>query len=472
MLAGKYQRRPTDHRGLQHRVRLSVGGVKLRWLVAPAGLQRLPQDVLLGYAREGDRVLEDVHPKAGVKLLHLLESFQKGGDFQVVVVLQPVAEGPHATLTEDAVAVVVLRQRENVLTLELGIPGQVGWKTGEVQLVRAVEPLVREPGLGQGGAAGLDPLVVRDARGQVVQHVQELEPGGVYEHDATVLLRSEGILVLGHERDEVLADELEVVVARVEAQHRHLVEPLQDLLALRLGDAVDVGKAELVYHVRYDCLVAPLQGLVEEVDQLVRVPGDDVLRLWVQRVRNGYGDGHVLALVEEVGGGSFRLAYVLIRLEVVNDRVGVSRRLPLGTAGGFPGGGLFVFPLLDHRVTRVSQELGSHQGETVGVLPLHGLALAVPPYDQLALFVQLRHGSTSSFGIALLATVPEATVVLEDGLCLGVITVHPSAQNVPLAPMATTSVMGMNAPPLCLPFKPFCSDEAATSLGVEGFLVG
>ena len=379
VLAGEYQRRSADHRGLQHRVRLNVGGVKLRRLVTPAGLQRLSQDVLLGYAREGDRVLEDIHPKAGVELFHLLKRLQEGGDVQVVVVLQPVTGGPHATLAEDSVAVVVLLQREHVLALEPGLPGHVRRKTGEVQLVRTVEPLVREPGLGEGGAVGLDPLVVRDARGQVVQHIQKLEPGRVYEHDATVLLRRESILALGHERDEVLADELEVVVARVETQHRHLVEPLQDLLTLRLGDTGDVGKAELVYHVRYDCLVAPLQGLVEEVNQLVRVPGDNVLGLWVQRVRNGYGDGHVLALVEEVGGGSFRLARVLVRLEVVDDCVGVSRRLPLWTDGGFPGSRLFVFPLLDHRVTRVSQELGSHQGEIVGVLPLQGLALAVPP---------------------------------------------------------------------------------------------
>ena len=164
VLAGEYQRRPADHRGLQHRVRLSVGGVKLGRLVAPAGLQRLPQDVLLGYTRKGDRVLEDVHPKAGVELLHLPQRFQEGGDVQVVVVLQPVAGGPHATLVEDAVAGVVLLQREHVLALELEIPGQVGRKAGKVQLFRAVEPLVREPGLGQGGAVGLDPLVVRDAR--------------------------------------------------------------------------------------------------------------------------------------------------------------------------------------------------------------------------------------------------------------------------------------------------------------------
>ena len=132
VLAREYKRRPSDHRGLQHGVRLCVGGVKLGRLVAPAGLQRLAQDVLLGYARKEDRVLEDVHPKAGVELLHLLQGFQEGGNVQVVVELQPVAEGSHATLAEDAMAVVVLLQREYVLTLELGIPSHVGRKPGKV----------------------------------------------------------------------------------------------------------------------------------------------------------------------------------------------------------------------------------------------------------------------------------------------------------------------------------------------------
>ena len=95
-------------------------------------------------------------------------------------------------------AVVVLLKREYVLTLELGIPSHVGWKAGKVQLVRAVEPLVQEPGLGQGGPVGLDPLVVSDARGQVVQHIQELEPGSADEHDAPILLRREDIFVPGH----------------------------------------------------------------------------------------------------------------------------------------------------------------------------------------------------------------------------------------------------------------------------------
>ena len=119
-------------------------------------------------------------------------------------------------------------------------------------------------------------------------------------------------------------------MARVEAQHRHLVEPSQDLLALRLRNAVNVWKPELVYHIRYDCLVTPLQGLVEEMDQLVRVFRDDVLGLWVQRVRDGDRDGYVLALVEKVVGRAGSLARVLVRLEVVDNRVGVRFRLPLG----------------------------------------------------------------------------------------------------------------------------------------------
>ena len=190
--------------------------------------------MLLGDARERNRVLEDVHSKAGVELLHLLQRFQEGGNVQVVVVLQPVADGLHAKIAEDAMAGIVLLEREYVRVLELGIPSQVGGKPGKVQLVWAVKPLVREPRLGKRGAVCLDPLVVCDARGQVVQNIQELELGRVDEHDSTVLLRREDFAVLSHERDEVLANELEIVVARVETDHRHLVDPFQDLLALRL----------------------------------------------------------------------------------------------------------------------------------------------------------------------------------------------------------------------------------------------
>ena len=68
---------------------------------------------------------------------------------------------------------------------------------------------------------------------------------------------------------------------------------------------------------------------MEKTDQLVRILGDDVLGLGVQRVREGYGNGHVLALVRKVAGGLGSLAHVLVRLEVVDDRVGVRRRLLL-----------------------------------------------------------------------------------------------------------------------------------------------
>ena len=148
MLSREYERWTTDHRDLQHAVRLLVGGVKLGWLVAPARLQRLAQDVLLGDTRKRDRVLEDVNTKVCVERLHLLKRLQEGGDVQIVVVLQPVAEGLHASLAEDAVAVVVLLERKDVLVLELRIPGQIRWQARKVQLGRAVEPLVGEPGLG------------------------------------------------------------------------------------------------------------------------------------------------------------------------------------------------------------------------------------------------------------------------------------------------------------------------------------
>ena len=142
VLAREYERGPTDHRGLQHAVRLLVGGVKLGWLVAPARLQRLAQDVLLGDTRERDSVLENVNTKIGVERLHLLERLQERGDVQIVVVLQPVAEGLHASLTEDAMAVVVLLEGKDVLVLKLRVPGHVGRQAREVQLGRAVEPLV------------------------------------------------------------------------------------------------------------------------------------------------------------------------------------------------------------------------------------------------------------------------------------------------------------------------------------------
>ena len=127
-----------------------------------------------------------------------------------------------------------------------------------------------------------------------------------------------------------------------------------------------------------------------------------------------------------------------------------------------------MFPLLNHRVTRVSQKLGSLQSETVGILPSHGLALAVSSCYHIALFGLLLYKPLSLVGVALLATMSKATVELEDGFRLGVITIYPGAQNMSLTLMATASVVNVNAPLLGFPLEPFCSDEAATILGVKG----
>ena len=205
------------------------------------------------------------------------------------------------------------------------------------------------------------------------------------------------------------------------------------------------------------------------MDQLCRVPGDNVLRLGVQGVRDGDRDGYMLALIQEVAGRAFNLARVLIRLEVVDNRVGVRFRLLLEAAGGCPTRGFFVLPLFNHRVARVVQKLGSHQSETVGILPSHGLALAVPSCYHITLFGLLLYEPLSL--VALLATMPEATVELEDGFRLGVITIHPGALNMALAPMPAPCEMDVDAPLLCLPLEPFDCNETATRLRVEGFLV-
>ena len=179
----------------------------------------------------------------------------------------------------------------------------------------------------------------------------------------------------------------------------------------------------------------------------------------------------MLALEGKVAGRAGSLTLVLVRLKVVDNRVGVCFRLLLWAAGGCLRGGLFVFPLLNHRVTRIAQKLGSLQSETVSILPSHGLALAVPSGYRIALFGLLLYKPISLFGVALLANMPEATMELKDGFRLGVITIHPGAQNVSLAPMTTTSVVNVNAPLLGFPLEPFCSDVAATVLGIKGFLV-
>ena len=206
----------------------------------------------------------------------------------------------------------------------MGVPSKVGGETRVVQLVWAVEPLVGEPGLGLCGSISLDPPVVSDAWGQIVHDVQELELRRADEHDPPVLLRCEDSGLICKLRDKVLANEFEIVVARVKANHWHLVEPFQDTLTLLFRDAVNVWKPELVYYILSDSLVAPLQGLVEAMDQLVGVLGDNVLGLWVKDVRNGYGNGYVLAFIREISRGKLCLGLVLVRFEIVHNRVGIS----------------------------------------------------------------------------------------------------------------------------------------------------
>ena len=417
---------------------------------------------MLGYARKGDRVLEDVYPKVGVESLHLLKGFKEGGNVKVVVVVQPVAEGFHTALLEDALAGGVLLGREYVGALELGVPSKVGRKPGVIQLVWAVEPLVGEPGLGKRGTVSLDPLVVSDAWSQVIHYIQELELGGVNEHDAPVLLRSVNAFALGHDRDKVLADELEIVVARVEANHRHLVDPVHDEVALGCGDSLWVWREVPLCNSRYDRGMATFEGLVEEMDQLVGILGDDVLRLRVECVRNVYGDGYVLALIREVARRAGSLGLVLVRLEAVDNRVGVSFRLLLRAAGVCPRGWGFVFPLLHHCVTSVAEMLDPLQSEPISDLPGDYLAPVHP--DHLL--------SLGGLLVALLATVPKATMVLEDRVGLGVITINGNVEDVSLTPMATSSMVNVNAPLLCFPLEPFVADETTTVVGIEGSLVG
>ena len=208
--------------------------------------------------------------------------------------------------------------------------------------------------------------------------------------------------------------------------------------------------------------MAALKGLVEEMDQLVGILGHNVLRLRVQGVRDRDRDGYVLALIREVPGRASSLGLVLVRLEIVDNRVGVSLRLLLWAAGGCPRSWGFVFPLFNHCVTSVAKLLGSHQSESISNLPCDCLA-PVHPYHLLSLV-----GS----GVALLATVPVTAIVLEDSVGHGVITVNWNVEDVSLTSMATPGVMDVKVPLLCLPLEPFCSNETATVVRIKGSLIG
>ena len=107
--------------------------------------------------------------------------------------------------------------------------------------------------------------------------------------------------------------------------------------------------------------------------------------------------------------------------------------------------------------------LGSLQSESVGNFPCHCLALFVrPPYHL---------SSLSWLLVALLAPVPVTSIVLEDSVGRGVITVNGNVEDVSLAPMTAPCVMDVNAPLLGLLLEPFGCDETATVVGIEGSLI-
>ena len=68
-----------------------------------------------------------------------------------------------------------------------------------------------------------------------------------------------------------LFHELEIVVARVKPDHRHLVDPVHDEVSLGCGDALWVWREVPLFHIRYNCRMATFEGLVEEMDQLSRI---------------------------------------------------------------------------------------------------------------------------------------------------------------------------------------------------------
>ena len=251
-------------------------------------------------------------------------------------------------------------------------------------------------------------------------------------------------------------------MARIEADHRHLVDPVHDEVALGCGDSLWVWREVPLFHIRYDGRTAALKRLVEEMDQLVGNLGHNVLGLRVECVRNGYGDGYVLAFEGKVARQAGSLGLVLVRLKVVDNHVGVSLHLLLRAASVCPRDWCLVFPLLHHCVTSVAEMLGPLQSEVVGNFPCDCLA-PVHPYHLLSLV-----GS----GVALPATVPKTTMVLEDSVGLGMITVNGNVEDVSLTSMATPRVMEVNAPLLCLPLEPFGCNKTATVVWIEGSLVG
>ena len=63
---------------------------------------------------------------------------------------------------------------------------------------------------------------------------------------------------------------------------------------------------------------------------------------------------------------------------------------------------------------------------------------------------------------------PMAAVVLKDGLAFCMITIDFAAKNGPLTPVATSLVVDVNAPLLCLVLQPANCLDTETAFGVKG----
>ena len=155
-----------------------------------------------------------------------------------------------------------------------------------VKLNRAVKPLIGQPGFGLSRSVGLDPLIVAGARRDIVHHVQELVMGSVDEHHAAIVFPSKHSGFLPEVKHEVFFDKIQIVVAKVKANHRHLLAPLLDKLLALFGYPFEVRWHVLGIDIGSDGCAAALQSFIELLNKLCGIFGADVFRLAIQGIGN------------------------------------------------------------------------------------------------------------------------------------------------------------------------------------------
>ena len=256
---------------------------------------------------------------------------------------------------EDALALLVLCLGTDGGLLEFGVPFREGWEPGVLQLGYAVEPLIREPGLGLLGLVRFDPLVVRGAGCQVVHDVQELVVTALQEHDLTVLACLRQPSLVGAVLHKVLLDQLQIISPAVVAKDGNLVSPNLDALSLFLCQALGMRYRELLSHCLADCCSPVSDVLVEACDQTLWVCVYQIVRVVGEVVCNRYRDWDMLAFVEQIRGGVLFLRLVLVGLKVVDNAVRVNSVLGNGRQVAFVHLAKVVFPNLDHVVASSAQ---------------------------------------------------------------------------------------------------------------------